>query len=339
VTSIQEHWRDLEAALPAGDEGWLSQRIRPTAMVAIYAAVAGGTGLPGLLIETPASTIPALVEYPSARGFAVRAVGLQLGRGGTVRLELGLTQPAYRDIFATLAEDVVGAIAAASTQSGAVQNFVARLRIWQEFMRHRSPDGLNQEEQVGLLSELHVLETVLLATISPFDAVSAWRGPHRGMHDFVLPACHIEVKSTTFLPPTSFHASRLTQLDETLANPLVLAHCAWNTAALVGTALPDLIERLRIQLASSDAAALSRFNDSLLRAGYLDLHAAAYRQPLYELVAIRLFSVRAGFPRLRLTDMPPGIVECSYEVDLLACNPFSITHTELISLAKKVVPG
>jgi hypothetical protein len=334
VTSIQELWRALEAALPAGDGGWLSQRINPSARIAIYAAVASSTALPGLLIETIASTIPALAEYPAARGFAVRAVSLQPGRDGNVRLELSLTQPAYRDIFAILAEDVAAAVAAATTQLGAVQSFVARLRVWQEFMRRRSPEGLNQDEQIGLLSELHVLETVLLAAVPPFDAISAWRGPHRGLHDFVLPACHIEVKGTAFVPAATFRTSRLAQLDETLANPLVLAHCAWNAAGLAGTALPDLIDRLRTQLASSDAATLSSFNDSLLRAGYLDLHAVAYRQPVYELVAIRFFAVKEGFPRLRLTDIPAGIVECSYEVDLLACNPFSMTLLEVVDLVK-----
>jgi hypothetical protein len=200
VTSIQELWWQLGSSLPALDGGWHSRRIHPSAPVAIYAAVASGTALPGLLIETAAAVIPLLEEYPSGRGFTVRAISLHPGRDGT-RLELSLSEPAYRDVFEVLAEDVAGAIAAAGTQSIAVHNFLARLRVWQEFMRRRSPEGLNRDEQVGLLSELQVLETVLLAVLPASDAVSAWRGHIEACTTLCCPHATLRLKGPLSFQP------------------------------------------------------------------------------------------------------------------------------------------
>jgi hypothetical protein len=81
--------------------------------------------------------------------------------------------------------------------------------------------------------------------------------------------------------------------------------------------LPDLVTRPRAYLVSSGPPSLSIFNDSLLQAGYLDLHADAYQKPHYQGLATQFFLVREGFPRLLTADMPSGILECSYEVDLV----------------------
>jgi hypothetical protein len=81
-----------------------------------------------------------------------------------------------------------------------------------------------------------------------------------------------------------------------------------------------------------DATALARFNESLLRSGYLDSQTSFYGTRRLEEARELLFEVREGFPRLRLRDVPAGIVDGSYTVELSACSGFGIDADDLTTM-------
>ena len=321
-------WEKLSSEHRAGG-GWYTRRVYPKSPCAVFAALSGETFLPALLVEVQASAIPAIPEYPSARGFDVAPIRMTPGRHGLVWLVLSLTVPQYAEVFETLASDVAGAIAGAADDRAGVRTMLAHLRVWQEFMRRHGPAGLSTQEQTGLFSELFFLRRHILPHLSAADAVRVWEGPYGRVHDFAVGRVAVEIKGTATATVATFEASSLLQLDETQVGRLCLCHYSWHGGSATGETLPELVDSIRENLAAEDATALARFNESLLRSGYLDSQMSLYDTPRLEETRELLFEVREGFPRLRPRDVPAGIVDGSYTVELSACSGFAIDADKL----------
>ena len=334
---FRELWEELRHGSGGGD-GWNTRRVYPGSPCPIFAALSGETSLPALLVEVHASAIPAIPEYPSGRGFDVTPLRVTSGRHGPVWLVLSLTGPQYAQVFETLADDVASAIASAVDERAGVRALLAQLRIWQEFMRQHGPEGLTTREQTGLFSELFFLRRHILPHLSAADAVRVWEGPYGGLHDFAAGHVSIEIKGAATAAATTFEASSLAQLDETQVGRLCLCHFTWHDGSAVGETLPELVESIRESLAAEDRTALARFNESLLRSGYVDSQAFLYGSRRLQEARELLFEVRDGFPRLRSLDVPAGIVDGSYAVELSACSGFAIDAESLTTLLVKDAP-
>lgn len=327
---FHEIWEELCSENRQG-EGWNTRRVCPASSCAIFAAVSGKEFQPALLVEVKASSIPAIPEYPRARGFEVTPVSVTAGRRGLVRLVLSLTSPQYTNVFEILAGDVSGVVANAPDEQAGVRALLARLRIWQEFMRRHGSEGLSTREQTGLFSELFFLRRHILPLLSASDSVRIWAGPNEETHDFVTSRTAIEVKGTTAVPASTFEVSSLLQLDETRVGNLCLCHYAWSIGPADGQTLPELIESIRETLANEDPTAMTLFNDSLVRVGYLDSQAPLYEDRRLKETHERIFEIQEGFPRLRTCDVPSGIAGGSYTVELAACADF---HLEAAGLTR-----
>lgn len=326
--NFQRLWEELRSENRAGG-GWYTRRVYPESPCAIFAALSGETFLPALLVEVQASAIPAIPEYPSAQGFDVAPIRVTPGRHGLVWLVLSLTAPRYTEVFETLAGDLAGAIASAADDKGGVRAMLAHLRVWQEFMRRHGPEGLSTQEQTGLFSELYFLRRHILPRLCAADAVRVWEGPYGGLHDFAAGRVAVEIKGSVAATAATFEVSSLVQLDETQVGRLCLCHYSWHDGSATGETLPELVDSIRESLSAEDATALAGFNESLLRCGYLDIQASLYGTRRLEEARELLFEVREGFPRLRLRDVPAGIVDGSYTVELSACPGFSIDADNL----------
>lgn len=322
MSELTELWAVLESEAPTA-QGWLTRRLKPESRNAQFAAASGASRLPALLLEVGGRAIPSQVELPSGRGFEVTIFPLTPGPTGRVYVVLQLTDAAYRNVFASLAEDVSGAIATAPGEREAVRAFVSRLRIWQEFLRRHS-EGLSVEEQIGLFAELWVLRMLLLPRIGAHAAVDAWRGPSGAEHDFVRGGLGLEVKASLKSPPVGFRVSSLLQLDETRREMLVVALVRLAVSPS-GVSLPQLVDRVRSEITALVGSPLRALDDKLLAAGYADAHAPLYEDQRLNADQPELFHIREGFPRLRPRDMPTGIIECSYEVNTAACAPFRVS--------------
>lgn len=313
-------WKDL-ADEPRGQPGWYTRRIFPDAVSDIRAAILEPGGTPALLIEVASSAIPTDVAYPSSRGFELSPEIAYPGPNGRVRLCLLLSDRVYRDVFEVLCQDVAGTIAEASSERETVQALLSRLRIWQGFMKRYGPEGLGLEEQVGLFAELTFLMENVIGRLEAFRAVESWKGPAGGVQDFEFPGCSIEVKSTTILPPGPVKISSLSQLDETRVKRLFLCHMAFDTGSVSGLTLPELVQKTRGILGSEDRSAVMMFNESLLEAGYLDIHEGRYSSRRYLVRSVRFFEVTGDFPRIRASEVRTGVLSGSYGIEFSACLP------------------
>lgn len=326
---LTEAWNQLAHERPTGN-GWMTRRLAGAAPCAIRAAIAHPSGMRALLLEVAARSIDNVVEYPSARGFEVYPETITPGPGGTVRLCLVLSDPEHIEEFGVLAGDVVAAVAPASDEAIAFRAFIRRLYAWQAFLRkHR--DGLSLEEQTGLFAELTFLHDILGNSIRASELLLTWRGPTRALRDFVIGPLEIEIKATAAAAASTFHVSHLVQLDDVPSGTLVLTHYRLAEAAN-GRTLPGLVELIRQHLRQSFPDGIAELDQRLMDAGYIDAHARLYEGRQLSVRAVRFFRVSDGFPRLRPSSVPHGVVDASYAVDLLACFPYEIDTNTFAAL-------
>jgi hypothetical protein len=277
--------------------------------------------------------VPPDLEYPSSRGFALFPEIVRPGPNGRIRLCLLLSAGVYRDVFEVLCQDVADTVTRASSEASALQSFIVRLRVWQGFMRSFGPEGLGPEAQAGLFSELRFLRDNVLGQMLALEAVGSWRGPKGSVHDFQMPGCSVEIKSTVVLPVPSINISSLSQLDETRVNKLILCHMTLDAEGGSGGAtLPETVKDIRSILGSEDESAVLRFNDCLLEAGYLDIHEGLYSDRRYILRELHYFEVAGNFPRIRACEVRKGVASGYYCIEFSACRPFEIDALGAVAL-------
>ena len=333
MVSAGEIWGDLATASDpeAQGEGWYMRRIYPDADSGLFIALRQPGAVPALLLEVDTTAVGVVGEYPSARGFQLYPESVTPGPRGRTRLCLMLADARYRDVLEVLVNDVSERTALAPGEGEAVRAFIARLHVWQNFMRKHGVEGLTKEAQIGLFGELLLLVDHLVDRVPAHDLVNAWRGPTGGEQDFDIGGRCVEVKSTTVIPPVTVNIASMTQLDETLVELLLLCHVSLVLDSRAGESLPELVDRLRATIQVQDVSALDCFNAKLIEAGYLDSHAELYSDRRYRHQETTFFEVTDGFPRIAARDLRGGIPECSYTVLLTACAPYEVGGTEAIA--------
>ncbi|MFN7308055.1 MAG: PD-(D/E)XK motif protein [Acetobacteraceae bacterium] len=323
MSELQGVWASLGVSDAAGD-GWLARRVYAASSVPLFAALALPASTPSLLIEVEAAVVPPIGQWPAGRGFDVVPHRRSAGPNGVLWVALSLKDPQFRETFAVLAEDVASHVAAAADATSAVRALLGRLRTWQEFLRRHDLGELSTPEQTGLFAELDIMEVLLLPRLPAMDALLAWKSPDDGLHDFRFAGAAVEVKGTTRTPPLEFSVSGLAQLDETAVGWLGLTVVSLAEGGDGAVNLSDLVERIRNRLAAEDPASSGRFTEMLASRGYLDVHSASYANRSLRVVQRHAFHVGAGFPRLRVGDVPDGIRECRYDVAIESCAAFEI---------------
>lgn len=131
---------------------------------------------------------------------------------------------------------------------------------------------LSEEQQIGLMGELLVLEHGL--AVAPEETLEAWLGMDREEHDFVFGDFDLEVK-TTRSEDRLHMINSLTQLLAAPGRPLYLAsiQLTGGGAAAEGRSLAELITDIRV---ATDERWHSGIDEKLSRAGWHDEDADLY---------------------------------------------------------------
>ena len=328
MSGIDKTWNVLRAE-NRREMGWHLRRVHPDAPCEIFAGIHQPNSTPGLIIEVDADTVPPDLRIPKSAGFRLDTTLRGHAHHGRVCVTLSLAQSAYAAVFAVLADDAAACAAAEPNECSALSGFVRRLHVWQDFMARHGPDGLSESAVIGLMGELHILKDHVVPAMGSEHAVAAWSGPGREPNDFTLPGGFLEVKATVRQAPRVIKVSTADQLDISRGR-ILLAHLRFRVSP-DGTTLPEMVESVRTQLAEKAPSSLSVFTAHLLSAGYVDVHAENYTARLM-LDAVEFYEVRSGFPRIGRADLRPGIVDCTYRIDLDACAPWVVSDDALSSL-------
>ena len=242
-------------------------------------------------------------------------------------VDLVLRDEAHSDIYTALVADLLDALADADGSVTSGQLLLTRIEEWQQMLAAVSPQGLSPERQRGLFGELAVLADILLPELGA-RAVLDWTGPDQHLQDFQFPAGAVEVKTVS---GHKAHLVRITserQLDDRAAGRLFLVTLALDARhAGPGLSLPELVGELRRRTRAKGVSA--EFEQRLTRAGYLETQAHLYADSRYAVRQRMVHLVGEGFPKIMERDLPAGLSDVSYTLDLLAASAFRSTEREM----------
>ena len=215
---------------------------------------------------------------------------------------------------------------APGTSSGKL--LLARLEDWRRLLATVSAQGLTAEQQRGLFGELSILRDLILPEAGP-AGVLAWTGPDRQLQDFQFPGGAIEVKTASGNNAKIVRIANERQLDCQLAGQLFLVTLALDARQEgPGLTLPDLVGDLRGKIRPLGSAA--EFEQRLNMGGYLETQAHLYGDRRYTVRQRLIHAVDGKFPRITERDIPDGLSDVSYTLDLHAASGFRTSEPEMI---------
>lgn len=237
---------------------------------------------------------------------------------GRWSLLLILEDARLTELFALLCEDLIEHSRFIGKYSP-LDFVLRRLNSWRHFFERAESTLLTLNEIRGLCGELACLE-LLIDKLGPIEAVAAWVGPEGANQDFQFGSSAWEVKTVRPGAETVVIASerQLDGLDRTIELYIVeLSDAGPNSVD--GFNFNSKVLKIRNML-GSDYIALSDFDNKLVVAGYI-WH-QKYEDLVFQLRGFTRYSVLDGFPLLRKAELPFGILNVSYVLELSACISF-----------------
>lgn len=267
-------------------------------------------------------------HLPNARGFTVVRTD-QVGDDRDRVWFAVVHQPGTPlELFTLMAVDIVKLLSQIGDQEGRLihSQLMARIRAWQDFMRHDSKGVLSLEEEVGLVGELLTLKNMLACGMVAQDAVEAWIGPEDGLHDFVIGVGAVEVKTTTATAGFIAEIGSLDQLDDSARKPLYVVGVRLAQTA-DGQSLPELCEEIA-SLIRQSTGSVSSFMGRLLSAGYSPEMRDQYIRR-FRCVDVGYRLVTAESPRLTSSTVPSAVRRVRYALNLDAIPVVASSFSEI----------
>lgn len=327
---LAQRWTDLASARRSSS-GMERRRLDAAAAVDVFACIFWPQGRAGLLIEGDGRASDLADRVPRCRG--VRVVVEESGGGTTPQrtvLVIMLEQERLREIFGVLSADLVNAIISEPSSPAALRRCIDRLCMWQGLFERLAPEGLSEERQRGLFGELYILDQLFLSGENLFAGVDAWVGAESSHQDFLRGGLAVEVKTSLSKRHSRIAIASEKQLDERPHVNLLLAHVRLDESEGLGISLPDLVANVRNTL-SGDESASRLFDERLLLAGYLDVHAPQY-ETRYRPASLRYFKIEGDFPRLAEWNLPPGVGDIRYTIIADELGTWEMDSTSVVAL-------
>ena len=267
-----------------------------------------------------------LNNIPSINGLEITNIAHETGKKGTrIGKEGSHDEKVYHHFLCHLTDE----LSELNQASHARRKLQHLLHTWQEFFKGNSKP-LGEQTQLGLMGELTVLQDCVLNQLNPKNALKAWAGPLRGLHDFVFKSCNIEVKSSIGVNNRHFIINGENQLTIPLEKHLYIMNPVFDISDN-GQSLSDMVTSIKA-LVSSDQISLDIIENLLAKAGYHAIHSEYYLNEGLKLFpsAIITYRVSDGFPRLLPGSSGDFISVNDYAIDTKGCEDF--LHIEEIRL-------
>ncbi|MFT5433610.1 MAG: hypothetical protein ACI9OJ_004316 [Myxococcota bacterium] len=295
----------------------------------LFAARQQPDGRLALLLDLPTSALKRTrADFGRSRGLEVRVDTLESGPSGTVRVVVIVGAPEFRSVFVILAGEIISEIRKCESAERALIALLSQLTRWKRFLERFGARGLGDDAQVGLYGELlTVIELAEMVGMSA--AVRAWRGPGGSPQDFEMGDIALEVKATRGGPPHVLRISSVKQLDPPDGIQVFVRHVQLDRRRGSEATLPALVEALRAAVDEASPASRPELEARLHDVGYLDAHSGDYGDVEYKPLKATLYEVRESFPRLRRSELPDGVGDVQYGLQLGACGDFKVGRDTL----------
>ena len=252
----------------------------------------------------------------------IRGIDVDLRQHSAKReqtLVLTLASHADLDLFHALCKTLVRNLGNASNPRTALTIALNQLKRWQRFLAGKKPRILSPWEVRGLFAELHFLQSLYTHLLNHNDALSAWIGPKGGRQDFVFGNTAVEVKTLSNKGPNLVNISSENQL-ESPAEKLFLTTSRIIESSELSSAvsLNEMVQRIETDLIGSSA--LDEYQTKLAEVGYVELH--HYDNPSMQVTETRAYQVIDEFPRIVRSEIPHGVQNVKYQLQIDAVEPF-----------------
>lgn len=200
-----------------------------------------------------------------------------------------------------------------------------RLEQWVKFLAIARDKTIPTKTQLGLIGELSFLKLLLSTGAEPKLILEKWRGPEGSAHDFVLSKCWYEVKGR-LTDDKRVNISSEYQLDSDGRVPLYLLVFDLCESE-EGQTLIDLATEIISTWFQEDAEAKAIFERKLLSLKF-NIMETYENLGRYDVMGMQKYEVKNTFPKIVPANLPEGIGNVKYKLNLDAVADFIVEHKQ-----------
>ena len=318
MVNIKSIW---ETQRPTGDI-IIKTRIEEISHLNCYAATNHITGQHLYIMSVSKN-----VEIPELKNYRFKGVEIFIVETDILRdLNIYLLDNDLKDIFSLFVQNILEDIAESVTENEAVTKSLNVISKWKKLFDKINFNGLSLEQQKGLIGELLFINYLLEQGKSSTTLLNAWTGPDFEDKDFVFGATGVEMKLTSSKYP-KIKITNEGQLDAQNLNKLFLILYTAEDVKENGFTLNSLVEQTQAKL-SANIDELKFFNERLMLLGYFEEDKEHYNK-MYSLKKTYSYSVSEGFPKIIKSQLPIGVYNTSYFIELSAVQNFTVEMDEI----------
>ncbi|ROI11888.1 PD-(D/E)XK motif protein [Kaistella haifensis] len=267
------------------------------------------------------------VEIPELKNYRFKGVEIFcIEIDDFYELNIYLLDNDLKDIFSLFIQNILEDIGECVTENEAITKTLNVISKWKKLFDKINFNGLSIEQQKGLIGELLFINHLLDNQKSSTNILNAWTGPDFEDKDFVFGGIGIEIKLTSSKYP-KIKITNEGQLDSQNLNRLYLILYTVEDVKENGFSLNSLIEQTQ-QKFSANIDELKFFKERLMLLGYFEEHKDHYNK-MYSLKKNYSYSVSEKFPKIIKSQLPIGVYNTSYFIELSAVENFSVEIEEI----------
>ena len=323
MVSIKSIW---ESHIP-NDEIIIKTQLEHVKPFKCFAATNHITGNHLYIFETSKNT-----KFPEFKNFKFKGLFIEIFEfEDSKELHIYLLDNQLKDIFSLFIENIVEEISKSVTENEALVETSNVVLKWKKLFDKINFQGLTIERQKGLIGELLLFNSLLDEEYSIDALLESWTGPDFNDKDFRFGSFGIEVKLTSSkVPKVKISSER--QLDNENLTKLYLVLYVVEEVKDKGFSLNSIIEQIRTKI-NNNQNALKFFNERLLLVGYFDEDFENYKRQ-YAFRKRNFYEVTSDFPRLVASDLPIGLFDTKYNIELSAIEQFLVSNESILELIK-----
>lgn len=314
MIDIKSIWEDQK---PTGDI-IVRTRINEIEHLNCYAATNHITGQHLFVIS-----ISNLVQIPNLKNYRFKGVEVfTIESKDTAELYIYLLDNSLKDIFSMFIQDVMENIQNTITEKEALSRALNVVSNWRRLFGKINFNGLTIDQQKGLIGELLFLSYILDNKTDEIDNLSKWTSTERGFEskDFTMGSVGVEIKFSSSKQPR-IRISNERQLDPESLDKLFLVLYSAEPVKDKGISLNSMVENIRNKIKIADE--LKEFNVKLELIGYFDDDKDHYNN-MYSIKKIFVFEVASGFPRIVKSQLPLGVYDTSYSIEVSSIESYIV---------------
>lgn len=271
-------------------------------------------------------------KFPEFKNFKFKGLFIEIFEfEETKELHIYLLDNQLKDIFSLFIENIVEEISKSVTENEALIETSNVVLKWKKLFDKINFQGLTLERQKGLIGELLLFNSLLDEDYSIDKLLESWTGPDYNDKDFHFSSFGIEVKLTSSkVPRVKISSER--QLDSENLTKLYLVLYVVEEVKDKGFSLNSIIEQIRVKI-NNNQNAIKFFNERLLLVGYFEEDHENYQRQ-YAFRKRNFYEVTINFPRLVASDLPIGLFDTKYSIELSAIEQFSVSNESILELIK-----